>query len=229
MNNLFTKYLIKFSGLFLSDKKEKNELTYWRIIKFFEKELNNNHYKNAFTKFFDLTDENYKSKKVLDIGCGPRGSLEWCKNGDELIGLDPLADDYLLLNNKIKTMKLIKGFSENIPFENSYFDIVSSFNSLDHVDNLEKTISEIKRVLKPGGYFLLITDCCHISTPTEPQTFGWEITEKLKPEFDIIFEKKLEKKGRKIFRNIERNVEYDFNNKTNRYGLLIAKFIKKNF
>lgn len=226
MNNIITKYLIKFSGLILSDKKEKNELTYWRFINFFEKGLNNKHYKKAYTDFFKLTPEDYKNKNVLDIGCGPRGSLEWCDNATELIGLDPLADEYLLLNKNIKRMKFVKGVSENIPFEDSYFDIVTSFNSIDHVDNLDNTINEIKRVLKPKGYFLLITDCCHISTPTEPQTFGWEITEKFKPEFEIVFEKILEKIGRKIFQNIEKNIDYDFNNKKERYGLLIAKFVK---
>lgn len=227
MINFFTIFLLKFFALFLSDKKGKNELIYWRIIKFLENDLNNKHYKKAYTKFFDLTIQDYKSKKILDIGCGPRGSLEWCDNADELIGLDPLADEYLLLNKNIKRMKMIKGVSENIPFEDSYFDFVTSFNSLDHVDNLNQTINEIKRVLKPNGYFLLITDCCHFATPTEPQTFGWEISEKFKPEFEIIFENKLEKKGRKIFQNIENSIEYDFNNKKERYGLLIAKFVKK--
>ncbi len=123
-------------------------------------------------------------------------------------------------------MKLVKANAEYIPFKDSTFDIVISFNSLDHVDDIDKTISEIKRVTKIGGLFLLITDCCHKSTFTEPQNFGWEVVEKFYPEFKTVLVKKLEKFGRKIYRSLEMNKEYDFNDNRKRYGLIVAKFIR---
>ena len=43
-----------------------------------------------------------------------------------------------------------------IDYDNNTFDIVSSFYVLHHIDNLTNTINEIKRVLKPNGYILII-------------------------------------------------------------------------
>ncbi len=225
MNLFVPSILVKLFGSLLSkENKGKYELRYWKFIKFFERNLKNDHYERVFTGFFNLTREDYSSKNVLDIGCGPRGSLEWCGNANELIGLDPLADLYLSLNKNLRNMKMIKGNSENIPFPDSHFNIVTSFNSLDHVDDLNKTISEIKRVTKRDGLFLLITDCGHIPTPTEPQTFGWDVVQKYLPEFELVFEKKLEKAERRTFKSVEKNISYNFSDPTERYGLLVAKF-----
>lgn len=206
--------------------KNKFELLYWNVIRLFDKNLSNQHYKKFFTEYFGLTEESYYSKKILDIGCGPRGSLEWNKNSKISLGLDPLADKYFRLNPNLSVMNLVKANAEKIPFKDSEFDIVTSFNSLDHVDEIDKTVFEIKRITKKGGLFLLITDCCHKSTLTEPQSFGWEIVEKFYPEFEAIEVKKLEKFGTKIYKSIEKNKNYDFSNPKNRYGVLIAKFIR---
>ncbi len=213
--------------LIKSSIKNKSELLYWKIVRLFDNSLSNQHYQKYFTHYFGLTEQDYKSKKILDIGCGPRGSLEWCNNSDIAIGLDPLADKYKELNSNFSVMKLVKANAEFIPFKDFAFDIVTSFNSLDHVDEVDKTIFEIKRVTKKGGLFLLITDCCHKATLTEPQNFGWEIVEKFYPEFQTIEGKKLEKLGKKIYSSLERNLDYDFNDNKKRYGLLVAELIRR--
>ena len=46
---------------------------------------------------------------------------------------------------------------------------MSSFNLLDHVDNLDQTVSEIIRILTPRGLFLLLTQLNCDPTSTEPQ------------------------------------------------------------
>ena len=45
---------------------------------------------------------------------------------------------------------------EHLSFADGSFDVVSSLNSLDHVDDLATAMSEIARVLVPGGSFLLV-------------------------------------------------------------------------
>jgi SAM-dependent methyltransferase len=72
-------------------------------------------------------------------------------------------------------MKYSKGSSDKIPYANGYFDIVTSFNSLDHVDNIERTVAEITRVTKSGGTFLLIVEINHPPTPTEPLSLSREM------------------------------------------------------
>jgi SAM-dependent methyltransferase len=72
-------------------------------------------------------------------------------------------------------MKYSEGFSDKIPYASGYFDIVTSFNSLDHVDNIERTVAEITRVTKSGGTFLLIVEINHRPTPTEPLSLSREM------------------------------------------------------
>ena len=50
-------------------------------------------------------------------------------------------------------MKYIAAPSERIPFPDGYFDIVMCLNALDSVDDLNKTIAEIKRITRKGGLF----------------------------------------------------------------------------
>lgn len=68
-------------------------------------------------------------------------------HGQRTRGLDPLADRYLELGAKHHNMRYVASPAERMPFEAGYFDIVCSFNSLDHVDNLRKTIKQIKGLL----------------------------------------------------------------------------------
>ena len=63
------------------------------------------------------------------------------------------------------------------------FDIVASFNNLDHVDDVERTIAEIKRVTAVNGRFLLITEVGHAPTLTEPHRLDRSIVQRFAPEF----------------------------------------------
>ena len=124
--------------------KRIRELYYWKSVKEDEKNLSSRHYLNFFTSNFDLDEDFYNNKKILDIGCGPRGSLEWADMALERVGLDCLADEYLKLGAINHKMTYVNAPAEEIPFEVNYFDVITSFNSLDHVDDIDKTIKEIK-------------------------------------------------------------------------------------
>jgi SAM-dependent methyltransferase len=163
--------------------KEYNELRYWRAKKRAEGELGNDHYKVFYTDHFGLTDDDYRDKVVLDIGCGPRGSLEWATMARRTIGLDPLAKEYLRLGADKHRMEYFDAPSEHIALPDGACDVVCSFNSLDHVDDVGQTLSEIKRVTKAGGRFLLLLEINHAPTPTEPHDIGTDIVDQLAPEF----------------------------------------------
>jgi len=206
--------------------KRIRELYYWKFVKGEEKELSSNHYSQFFTSHFNLNESYYNGKKILDIGCGPRGSLEWAEMASERIGLDPLADKYLKLGAANHKMTYINAPAENIPFEEKHFDIITSFNSLDHVDDIDQTVSEIKRVLKLGGIFLLITELNHEPTVAEPITFSWDIVKKFEPEFEIVEERHYEKRNG-IYKSLRENILYDHSNLKQRPGVLSVKFRKK--
>lgn len=204
--------------------KGLNEIIFWRYKKIVEGRLNNNHFQEFFTNFFEYTKDDYNGLKLLDIGCGPRGSLEWADNVEERIGLDPLADKYLKMEGKHHQMKYVNSGAENMPFDNGYFDIVSSLNSLDHVDDLELSIKEIKRIVKKGGAFLLIADIHSFPTVAEPSNFDWTIAKSFEPEFKVEFEKHFE--GSNMYKSLREEIPFDHNNNEDRYGILALKLIR---
>jgi SAM-dependent methyltransferase len=178
-----------YAFLFPSALKRRSELDYWRGQYSGENSrLSNSHYEPLYTEVYGLQRKDYNAKRVLDIGCGPRGSLEWADMTAQRVGLDPLVPAYLKLGANKHKMKYAASRSENIPFPDAHFDIVACLNALDHVDDLDTTIREIKRVTKRGGFFLLSVEIDHPPTPTEPITINDATLGKLTPEFQVVSE-----------------------------------------
>lgn len=96
-------------------------------------------------------------KKVLEIGCGcGEASVYFAMHGADVTATD-ISDGMVKLAKKVAechNVKIRGGVcsADNLPFENSSFHIVYAANVLHHVD-IEATLDEVKRVLKPGGYF----------------------------------------------------------------------------
>jgi ubiquinone/menaquinone biosynthesis C-methylase UbiE len=191
-----------------------------------EGRLGNSHYERFFTTHFGLTPEFYAGKRVLDIGCGPRGSLEWAVMASERIGLDPLAEDYLRFGTATHGMTYVSAPAEGMPFPGRYFDVITSFNSLDHVNDLECAVNEIKRVAAPGGLFLLLTDVNHEPTVCEPISFSWNIVDQFAPEFVAVTERRFEKNEPGIYASADAGVPYRETDETPRYGVLSAKLVR---
>lgn len=171
-------------SLFPTRWKEFNEYRYWKGRKQAEGQLTNDHYKQFYTTHFGLDDSFYEGKVILDIGCGPRGSLEWASMASRRMGLDPLAKEYLRLGASEHQMEYIDSPSEQIPLPDAQCDAVFAFNSLDHVESVDQTLSEIKRVTRPGGIFLLIVEINHPPTACEPHDLSFrQLLDSLAPEF----------------------------------------------
>ena len=173
--------------------KHFSELRFWKKLVRYEYDgvLINDWYEPLYTRVYGLERQDYNGKRVLDIGCGPLGSLEWADMTARRVGLDPLVPSYRKLavaHQAQHKMEFVASRSESIPFPDGYFDIVSSLNSLDHVDNLDQTISEIKRVVKSGGMFLLSVEINHPPSPREPIIIDDAALEKFGPELTVIRE-----------------------------------------
>ena len=67
-------------------------------------------------------------------------------------------------------MRYVEAGSEQLPFDTAHFDIVTTFNSLDHVEDVGAAVAEAQRVLAPGGTLLLIVEVGHKATLTEPHS-----------------------------------------------------------
>ena len=88
---------------------------------------------------------------VLDLGSGTGASYSDLINFD-VTALDP--DEQMLSLNKFE--KKVVGKGEELPFNENSFDNVLCCFVWRNVDDTEKTLSEVYRVLKPGGKFILL-------------------------------------------------------------------------
>lgn len=115
-----------------------------------------------------IRDEEWKSLKeeiprnsyLLDVGCGAGYAMQ--KASDELDcsckGVDPDPGAHgvgRFLKDLVKKEVIIKGNAENIPFESGVFDIVFSSHVLEHVNDENQSLLEMKRVLKDDGILLI--------------------------------------------------------------------------
>lgn len=117
-------------------------------------------------RYSEMTDKRKQSLfsnlsgRVLEIGPGAGANLEYFSDEVSWIGLEPNPYMQNYLKEKAeelgKSVEIIAGEAENIPLENETVDAVVSTLVLCSVDDLQKSLFEIKRVLKPGGRFLFI-------------------------------------------------------------------------
>ncbi|MUV02646.1 bifunctional demethylmenaquinone methyltransferase/2-methoxy-6-polyprenyl-1,4-benzoquinol methylase UbiE [Flavobacterium rakeshii] len=114
-----------------------------------------------------------KPETVLDIatGTGDLAILMTQTGAKKITGLDISAGMLEVGRKKIAERKLdikidmVLGDSENIPFEDNSFDAITVAFGVRNFENLEKGLSEILRVLKPGGIFVILETSVPTKTP----------------------------------------------------------------
>jgi SAM-dependent methyltransferase len=208
--------------------KRTAELDFWRGV--FDREAGrprNGYFPALFQDFFGLTGDFYGGKRLLDVGCGPAGSLEWATMAAERVGLDPLVGQYRSLGIDEQRMRYVEASSEEMPFRDESFDVVSTLNSLDHVEDVERTIAELKRVLGRGGSLLLVVEVNHPPTVTEPASLPWGITNWFGPSMQTVFERRYESSGPEWFyRTVFTDQFWDETRTEPRPGILLARLEK---
>lgn len=98
-----------------------------------------------------ITKSNNGIGSVLDIGAGTGEFLKVASEyGWKVQGAEP--NEKARFISKEKGIDLIEDFTE---FSNRQFDVVTLWHVLEHMPNLEKTISQIETLVKPGGTLLI--------------------------------------------------------------------------
>ncbi|MFK8267912.1 bifunctional demethylmenaquinone methyltransferase/2-methoxy-6-polyprenyl-1,4-benzoquinol methylase UbiE [Capnocytophaga cynodegmi] len=102
--------------------------------------------------------------KVLDVATGT-GDLAIALSeidGLKIVGLDisegmlSVGREKIQKKNLSERIELVSGDSENLPFADGYFDAVTVAFGVRNFENLEKGLSEIYRVIRPGGRLVVL-------------------------------------------------------------------------
>lgn len=96
---------------------------------------------------------------LLDVGCGTGALLEQIKSkwpDTRISGVDISGEMVKVASQRLgRTTEVVVGDAENLPWEDNSFDAVVSTISFHHYPHPITALTEIRRVLKPGGHLLL--------------------------------------------------------------------------
>ena len=106
---------------------------------------------DMFEGFFDG-----KHPRVLDVGCGNGSKLSCFKSlVGQAVGIDLPAEIARFAN---RNLIRVAGSADSFrPFSDDSFDAVTNFHVIEHLWERDTAIDEMHRVLKPGGWLILIT------------------------------------------------------------------------
>ena len=112
----------------------------------------------AYKQKIELFAKKIKNKKILDFGCGfGNNTALFDHSNNVVVGLD--IHDIRSKNHRDFTLKVYDGY--DIPFKSNTFDIVVSFDVIEHIEHDLHSIKEMYRILKPGGQIFIATPNRH--------------------------------------------------------------------
>lgn len=108
----------------------------------------------------ELIKEIPEKKSFLDVGCGAGYALLRAEKDKQckVTGIDPDPGAHgvgRFIKDFSTQTDIRQGYAENLPFENDEFDVVFSSHVLEHVENEELSLKEMKRVLKNDGVLII--------------------------------------------------------------------------
>lgn len=120
--------------------------------------------KENLIKYFDNKVQQYLKDdlEILDYGCGPgtfliklskltKANLKGVDISEEFIKESKSNFEKLNINN----IAVEKVSPEKLPFKDQHFDLIFIIDVIHHLDDIQKNLSEIKRVLKKDGKLII--------------------------------------------------------------------------
>jgi SAM-dependent methyltransferase len=92
--------------------------------------------------------------RVLDAGCGSGRLLEELRGYGRVTGLD-LNPESVEIARSRGHEDVVQGPVEELPWPDETFDLVISLDMVEHTADDRVTLRELRRVTKPGGFFLM--------------------------------------------------------------------------
>lgn len=120
--------------------------------------------------------------RVLDLGCGSGyGACRIAGVASSVVGVDVAQDAVAFARDRYRRSNLSFMAIEPdgpLPFDAGQFDVVLSFQVIEHVGNVRGYLEEARRVLRPGGIMVIITpDRKHRLLPGQRPWNRWHLRE----------------------------------------------------
>ena len=140
---------------------------------------------------YEFASTYVRGKLVLDIACGTGygSKILWDGGAAKVFGVDVSTEAINFALNKYKNERLEfrAGDIGSIDFAANYFDVVVCFETIEHVKNQERALSELLRVLKPDGLLIISSPNREVTSPSkslrEPPNSPYHVMEYSSKEF----------------------------------------------
>lgn len=131
---------------------------------------------------YRFVEEECRGRDVLDLGCGSGyGTHRIAGVAASATGVDVAADAVSFANARYRAANLsFKSIPPDgpLPFPDEAFDVVLSFQVIEHVRDVGTYLAEARRVLRPGGMLVVITpDRRHRLLPGQKPWNRWHLKE----------------------------------------------------
>lgn len=97
---------------------------------------------------------NKSQLEILDLGCGTGANLKMLEQFGQADGLD-LSEQAVEFCKQRGLAGVSLGAAEDLPYENTTYDLVTALDVLEHLDDDAGGLAEIRRVLRPDGRALI--------------------------------------------------------------------------
>jgi len=135
------------------DYKEESKKKFNEQAEKFDSGYGGKHSRELYDDILKRLDQ-FSFNKLLDVGCGTGNLLSFIssKYDTQIAGIDLSPNMLEIARKKLgEKADLRVEDSENLPFDDSTFDIVTCTDSFHHYPHPENVLAEMRRVLKPGG------------------------------------------------------------------------------
>ena len=96
----------------------------------------------------------HQDLKILNVGCGPGRSSQYLSSFGEVTSIE-YDKDCCEFASERTGLQIINGSITELPFQDEMFDLVCAFDVIEHVEEDQLAVSEMKRVVKKEGVIFI--------------------------------------------------------------------------
>ena len=140
---------------------------------------------------YEFAKKYVSEKSVLDVACGSGyGSFMLSKTAKSVTGVDISIDaiEYAKTNYPASNIQYYSDDATHLLFYDGSFDVVISFETIEHIPDYKTFLKECRRVLKPGGVFICSTPNALVSSPDGNIENPYHVVEFSYDEFNNILQ-----------------------------------------